>query len=89
MSNLEKDFKYCMSKHTLNLDGSRGAYGDVAVAKCMAERAIDRVSNGVANNSRSSNSSKIYTHDGRLISRDGRTYEAGMAPRRTSGDSRR
>ncbi len=88
MSNITKDFKYCMSKHTLNLDGSRGAYGDVVVAKCMAERAIERASEGAANNSKTSDSRKIYTHDGRLLSRDGRTYEAGMAPRRTSGDSR-
>lgn len=42
-SNLQKDFEHCMVKHTLNLDGSRGAYGDLAVVGCVVDRQIDRV----------------------------------------------
>lgn len=43
-SNLRKDVDYCMAKHTLNLDGSRGAYGDVQVVSCVVDRTIDRIS---------------------------------------------
>jgi hypothetical protein len=40
-----ESFDYCVAKHTLNGDGSRGAYGDVATAKCIAERQFDKTWN--------------------------------------------
>lgn len=48
-SNLSKDVSYCMTKHTLNLDGSRGAYGDAEVVKCVIDRQIDRAATDVSN----------------------------------------
>ncbi len=41
-SNFSKDVGHCMVKHTANLDGSRGAYGDLKAVGCIVDRTIDR-----------------------------------------------
>ncbi len=43
-SNFSKDLEYCVVKHTVNLDGFRGAAGDINALNCV----IDRVSSRIA-----------------------------------------
>jgi len=54
----QRDFEVCVAKHTANGDGSRGAYGDVAVLQCMVERKVVRA---VENGKRDNTSSRART----------------------------
>lgn len=41
-SSLRESFDYCVAKNTLNLNGSRGAYGDIQTALCIIDRQFDK-----------------------------------------------
>lgn len=39
----DKDVQFCMTKHTIGLDGTRGATGDIATLNCIVDRKLNKV----------------------------------------------
>lgn len=63
---ISKDFQHCITKHTLNGDGSRGAYGDAAFIGCMVDRTADRIASkvtGVSAGDSSTGRTSSHSHE--------------------------